>query len=377
MGDKTGIEWTDATWNPLAGCSLVSPGCTNCYAMGHAARLLDKPGSHYEGTTKRVIGKAVWTGKIGKAPDHIMAQPLRWKRPRMVFVNSMSDLFHEDVPDEWIDEVFAVMALCPQHTFQILTKRPERMREYTNDPNTISRIYDLVCDMVLLGEASVILIAPEIDETKAPPGTRVHLGKWPLPNVWLGVSVEDQRRANERIRYLLNTPAAVRFLSMEPLVGAVDLNQLTGVAVKDPDKVPLVAETCLYNVLDRPAILPAHDTAKIDWVIVGGESGHDARPMHPDWVRYTRDQCVTAGVPFFFKQWGEFHPAADHDPEKCKKEPVAIHISGVREYMPSEAFRVLATQEEGWAGMCKVGKGKSGRTLDGRTWDEMPGRWGK
>ena len=141
MADNTGIEWTDATWNPVVGCSIVSPGCTNCYAMQMAARIEKmQPESHYAGTTKRVNGNAVWTGKVALAPDHILTAPLRWKKPRRIFVNPMGDLFHESIPDAWIDRVFAVMALAPQHRFQLLTKRAKRMREYCSDPATPFRV---------------------------------------------------------------------------------------------------------------------------------------------------------------------------------------------------------------------------------------------
>ncbi|MFN7607968.1 MAG: DUF5131 family protein, partial [Ralstonia sp.] len=221
MTGKTSIEWTEQTWNPVAGCSLVSPGCTNCYAMSHAARLLDKPGSHYEGTTKRVNGKPVWTGKIGIAPDSILLAPLRRRKPAMYFVNSMADLFHEGVPEAVIDCVFAVMALSPQHTFQVLTKRAKRMREYMMgfgcDGSRRFNVFDAMCQVAdsssvrgVFKDGSSTILAPE----------------WPLPNVWLGVSAEDQARADERIPDLLATPAAVRFVSAEPLLGPIDFNRI-------------------------------------------------------------------------------------------------------------------------------------------------------
>lgn len=357
MSDKSAIEWTEATWNPLAGCSLVSPGCKNCYAMGVANRLLDKPGTHYEGTTQRVNGKAVWTGKVNKAPDAVLMQPLKWKRPRMVFVNSMSDLFHEDVPDAWIDEIFAVMLACPHHTFQILTKRPERMMEYCN---TLGKHHST--DRVSIAAKAL----GARTNGKISGFYKLVPGGWALPNVWLGVTVEDQRRAGERIRALLNTPAAVRFLSMEPLIDAVDLNNLFSPAKKDPDRVPLVAETCLYTVADRPAILPMHDQNKIDWVILGGESGPDARPMHPDWARFTRDQCNAAKVPFFFKQWGRWAPLL---PEHEGRRDWAIVDHGGGVDIPDDRW---PDETLGEVAMVAVGKKAAGRMLDGRTWDEMP-----
>lgn len=368
MGDKTGIEWTDATWNPLAGCSIVSPGCTNCYAMkmadrfegmieAHKAAHGGDPGpmAHYEGTTTRgpySNKPPVWTGKITRAPEGILYAPLRWKRPRMVFVNSMSDLFHEDVPDEWIDEIFAIMALCPHHTFQILTKRHKRMYDYFDKHFTRHKI-----------GAKAAAITGNYDGYFATCQNDICNMKFPLPNVWLGVSVEDHRRASERIPLLLQTPAAIRFLSMEPLVDAVDLNKLQNTAIKDKDNMPIVFETCLYTVKDRPAILPAHDTAKIDWVILGGESGPDARAMHPEWVRLVRDQCETAGVPFFFKQWGTWYPCGGWP---CAGEKTAMNIEGKIEKF-NDSF-----PPEGWIALEKTGKKKAGNMIDGRTWQQMP-----
>ena len=275
MADNTGIEWTDATWNPIVGCSIVSPGCTNCYAMKMAARIEKmQPESHYAGTTKRVNGNAVWTGKVALAPDHILTAPLRWKKPRRIFVNSMGDLFHESIPDEWIDKVFAVMALCPQHTFQVLTKRSKRMREHLDTRLRASFV-----------SAAALSMVPGNAVEKSPAWNM----KWPLPGVWLGVSAEDQARADERIPDLLAIPAAVRFVSAEPLLSALDL-------------VPYLSPHFQSESADFPKL------GELDWVIAGGESGPSARPMHPDWARSIRDQCQDARVPFFFKQWGEFAP---------------------------------------------------------------------
>lgn len=309
MADGSRIEWTEATWNPIVGCSLESPGCKNCYAMPMARRIeAMQPGSHYAGTTKVVNGKPVWTGKVALAPEHILTQPLRWRRPRRIFVNSMGDLFHEDVPDEWIDRVFAVMALAPQHTFQVLTKRSARMRAYlvawpmdSRQPDRITNLAHQIGWGVRGYEGSGGLTAR------------------PLPNVWLGVSTEDQRRADERVPDLLETPAAVRFVSAEPLLGPIDfegirrhnptgkpwINALRGLVTRG-DYLARSPGECSFNTSTRfPGELPT-----LDLVIVGGESGPNARPMHPDWVRYLRDRCTAAGVSFFFKQWGEWHTAA-------------------------------------------------------------------
>lgn len=226
MSDGTKISWTNETWNPIVGCSLASPGCTNCYAMNMAWRQehgFKTP--HYAGTTKKVNGNAVWTGKIAMAPDSTLTKPLKRRKPTMYFVNSMSDLFHEDVPDEWIDRVFAVMALCPQHTFQVLTKRADRMRNYLSSGRATAvgmAALELVCQSLAENEKS--RVGSGIILT----GDIAHLKDWPLPNVWLGVSAEDQRRADERIPVLLDTPAAVRFVSIEPQLEHIDLSPYLG-----------------------------------------------------------------------------------------------------------------------------------------------------
>lgn len=240
MSERSGIEWTEATWNPITGCTQVSPGCANCYAKTFAERFRGVQGHPYEmGFDLTLRAERV-------------TQPLEWRRSRLIFVNSMSDMFHEDVPEDFIAQVFDVMRRASWHRFQVLTKRAERLAE----------------------------LASQLP--------------WP-PNVWMGVSVENQRWTS-RVELLRRTPAQVKFLSCEPLLGPLELD-LTG----------------------------------IDWVIVGGESGHGARPMQLDWARSVRDQCLTAGVPFFFKQWGLYDEAGS-----------------------------------------RKGKKAAGRTLDGRTWNELP-----
>jgi protein gp37 len=284
VGDKSGIEWTEATWNPVTGCTKVSPACANCYI----ART----------PPFRMHGRQFVKGHIPlEFHENRLDQPLRWRKPRRIFVNSLSDLFHEDVPDLFIDRVFAVMALCRQHTFQVLTKRPARMRGYFDRPGKHADVaVEVFKRFTVLREAE--------RHSRAVP--------WPLPNVWLGVSVENQHFADERIPLLLQTPAAVRFLSCEPLLGPIDL-ALTRLRVCRNEDPPL------------------------DWVIAGGESGHGARPMYPEWARAIRDQCVAAGVPFFFKQWGEWRPVA----------PRSLNI-------------------------VQVGKKAAGRLLDGQEWNQMP-----
>ena len=341
---KTKIEWATHVWNPVVGCSIVSPGCTNCYAMAQAAHIqrLTKGNTHYAGTTREVNGHTVWTGKLQQAPDHIWTMPLTWKKPRRIFVNSMGDLFHESVPDAWIDRAFVVMALSPQHTFQILTKRAKRMREWVSEKWEANwgPIHD-ICERQGIE-------SPGISET------------WPLPNVWLGVSAEDQARADERIPDLLSTPAAIRFVSAEPLLGPIDF------------KPREYSEQCIRcgEGPDAPHNHPdGYRNRGLDWIIVGGESGPQARPMHPGWARSIRDQCAAAGVPFFFKQWGEWSATLGHftgnidfDPER-QEQPLRATQSQV---LLAHEIRPGRTLLE------RGGKKRAGRLLDGRTHDAMP-----
>lgn len=357
----TKIEWTGETWNPIVGCSIVSPGCTNCYAMRWAAARLDQQHGqfpHYRGTTNRVNGKAVWTGKVALAPERNLLKPLSWKKPRTIFVNSMGDLFHEDVPDEWIDRVFAVMALTPQHTFQVLTKRSARMWEYTNDQGVGRRIGLLMCDM-WEDAPGIVLLADQSDAPFAPPGTRVLLGQWPLRNCWLGVSAERQKEADERIPDLLAARAAVRFVSAEPLLGPIDLTRTVY-----HDAIGISMRGYLPN-REEPDDYHFH-SPKLDWVIVGGESGHDARPMHPDWARSIRDQCAAASVPFFFKQWGEWQPI-DH---AGKHINCCAHGTITRGGQFAPENGIADPPEKVFT--FKVGKKVAGRLLDGRTHNDMP-----
>lgn len=280
---ETSIEWTDAVWNPVRGCSIVSPGCHSCYAMRQAARF-DYPGGTYEGLTKPGPSGPQWSGKINLVEDKL-SEPLHWKKPRRVFVNSMSDLFHKDVPDEFIDRVFAVMALADHCTFQILTKRAERMAAYFAAKGLQDRVYE-----AMEREAEAADIADFLFDA------------WPLPNVWLGVSVENQKAADQRIPLLLQTPAAVRFLSCEPLLDRLEL--------------PWLWKNEHCPIHDRPRRIDDQlcPKAGIDWVIVGGESGPGARPCDVAWIRSIVQQCKAAGISCFVKQLGA-RPYIDHSPE--------------------------------------------------------------
>lgn len=287
MGGVTGIQWTDATWNPVRGCSRVSRGCVNCYAETMAARFAG-PGQPYEGT----IRDGRWSGVIRLVPE-ALALPLRWQKPRRIFVNSMSDLFHDGVPDEYIDRVFAVMWAAERHTFQVLTKRAERMRAYMTTPGLRQRW----------------ATAAAIETTG---GDRLHdriMQADMPPNVWLGVSVEDQRAAERRIPDLLATPAAVRFLSVEPLLGPVRL-----------DRVAEDEMGATYDALrggmsgGSPGDMGG---PRVDWVIVGGESGRNARYCNRGWIRKIVEQCEAAGTACFVKQLGSccVHERSYEEPE--------------------------------------------------------------
>ena len=265
MSDRSGIEWTDATWNPVTGCTKVSPGCDRCYAETFAERWRGVPGHHF--TTG--FDLTVRPGRL--------EQPLRWSRPRRVFVNSMSDLFHAGIDDDYIARVFAVMALADQHTYQLLTKRHARTRALLSDPGFRGMVERHADGPV----------------------------EWPLPNVWVGVSVEDQQRAELRVPVLLDTPAAVRWVSAEPLLGPVALDRLTLVRPRPPYG-PGVWLDSLAGYLHGTDDM----VTRLDWVVAGGESGAGARSMNPDWARALRDQCATADVPFLFKQWGGRTPKA-------------------------------------------------------------------
>jgi len=310
----TKIEWTNGVWNPVTGCSKVSQGCKNCYAEGIAKRFFATGYPPNDDGSLRTFTDV-------RCHEDRLDIPLRWKKTRRIFVNSMSDLFHPDVPFGFISKVFAVMGLCSQHTFQVLTKRPERMLEYVLQAKHRSPGFTEAS--VCMAHKVQGLTADQIASLQFTAGNT-----WPLPNVWLGVSVEDQKTADERIPLLLQTPAAVRWVSAEPLLGPIEFR----------------------GSWLNPTAQPANP---LGWVVVGGESGPGARPMHPDWARSLRDQCQAANVPFFFKQWGEW---------KQSDNPVESfnHNTGDFETITARvAFK-------------RVGKHTAGRLLDGREWNEYP-----
>lgn len=345
------IEWTQKTWNPIVGCSKVSGGCKNCYAIGMAWRLMHIGHSKekYAGTVEKTAnGQLNWTGKVNLSEKDLL-KPITWKNPQMIFVNSESDLFHESIPFEFIDKVFAVMALCTQHIFQVLTKRPARMVEYFSRFNYRERIMtqlDLIGDQHDLYDQCRNTI------------TSIRFAHEPVfPNVWLGVSVENQKTADERIPLLLKVPAAIRFLSCEPLLGPVDLTA-----------IPQTVSPGYFGDCLQPYHVPRCDKEipypKIDWCIVGGESGKDARPMHPEWSRSLRDQCQKAGVAFFFKQWGQW--------ENIEVMNGATHTLLVDGNLLDGIIWGEPGIYDNRAFMKRSGKKAAGRMLDNKEWNEMP-----
>ncbi len=275
MSTTTAIEWTDTTWNPTTGCDRISAGCDNCYALTLAKRLKAMGSAKYQ-----TDGDPRTSGPGFGLTIHesVLAAPLRWREPRRVFVDSMSDLFHARVPTWFVAQVWATMARTPQHTYQILTKRPERMHRVVGDET----------------DGGYRLLATVGDEAEA----LLFYDEWPLANVWLGTSIEDDAHT-ARADYLRSTSAAVRFLSLEPLLGP----------------------------------LPSLDLTGIDWVIAGGESGPNARPVDAGWVREIRDQASDAGVAFFFKQWGGRTPKAGGrllDGRTHDAYPITGHVGGAR-----------------------------------------------
>ena len=419
MADRSTIEWTDATWNPITGCSVVSPGCTNCYAMTLAGTRLRNHPSRAGLTTDTKAGP-VWNGDV-RFNEQWLLQPIQWARPRMIFVCAHGDLFHPAVPDAWIDRVFAVMAFVPQHVLQVLTKRSARARAYLSDDGTRKRVqaqcHDLGVDTT--GRRMSVAKAEEAEEFVALSTTQ-----WPLPNVWLGVSAEDQTRADERVPDLLATPAAVRWVSAEPLLGPIDftrLGSLTTIQSAFPARITeeksnrpsqgdgsvsgaqidaigsALSSILFFQTPDHmggfTAISP-RAWPSLDWIVVGGESGPGARPMHPQWARDIRDQCAAAGVAFHFKQWGSWKPISamsependslyrsnriahghesqeacdEHYGRSCIVPTTAIGYGGV---VGLDAFRVV--DGHGGMQMYQVGKARAGRLLDGVEHNGMP-----
>lgn len=285
MCRKTSIKLADATWNPVIGCSQVSEGCRNCYSERMAGRFCglydDGTPMKYSGIVNDVSRK--WTGRTER--QNTRFSPIAARKPQTICVCSMGDLFHESVSDDWIDEVFGTIATAHWHRYMILTKRPERMRQYFKGPNLLRRWHQHFEPLKKKHFA-------RREYPKRIPGMNTIDPKSPvIPHLALGVSIENQTTADERIPILLQTPAARRFVSAEPLLGEISLRGFDGKTY-------------------RPWLDSLAWPINISLVIVGGETGPNSRPMHPDWARSMRDQCAAAGVPFMFKQWGEYDKCA-------------------------------------------------------------------
>lgn len=305
---NTTIEWTNKTWNPTRGCSRVSEGCRFCYAERQAARNLPGLNSPTTGKPFAIMTDSGprWTGKV-ELIESKLYEPLHWRKPQRIFVNSMSDLWHEALATEDQADIYGIMAMAHWHDFQVLTKRPQNRLAQFSDPTFAREVESRARDYISKTE-----------------GVASWRFEWPLPNVWEGVSIEDQPTADERIPLLLQTSAAIRFVSYEPALGPVNFGRYAG-----------------------------GFGLSLDWIIAGGESGPHARPPHPDWFRSVRDQCEVACVPFFFKQWGDWFTCTDgmvlRDPPQF-----VIGTSGVI------------------AMSYKIGKKLAGAILDGREWREFP-----
>jgi protein gp37 len=361
MGDKSKIEWTDASWNPTTGCQKVSEGCRNCYAINTANRLsnIELTSEAYKGTVRTLSdGSHDWTGTLNVLEDRLDI-PLKWKRPRRVFVNSMSDLFHESVPFEFIDKVFAVMALCPQHTFQILTKRPDRMFTYirahadgeTGMGKEMSKIYTevygsgkkrgKVADTI--DDYLFSLVGGTMDEFK---GT--------LPNVWLGGSAEDQSTFDDRADWILSIAGLGwhTWFSLEPLLGPIELD---GYIPKPKDWKWYPVE-CRHGH-DACPTCDNNPERGLEWIVVGGESGQGARPMHPDWALSLRDHCSRSNVAFFFKQYGEYLPVPEFPDERICVGCGCTEYNACINNDTGEACHWLSDEED----RCSACKGKPTR----------------
>lgn len=305
---KTKIEWAQASWNPITGCTPISEGCNHCYAQRMAIRLRGRYGYPEDGPFR-----------VTAHPDKL-DEPTGWLQPKIIFVCSMGDLFHPDVKDEWISSIFETMFWNTHHRFLVLTKRPERMLEIVRRIEAGS-----ACRYLYGDESGAELMCRPFDTE--------------FSNVWLGVTAENQRRADERIHVLLEIPAARRFVSIEPMLGPVDLSQWLG------------------------------RSGGLDWVICGGETGPGARPVHPDWVRSLRDQCQMAGVPFFFKSWGDWRAFETID-DPIGNGWVGGCYNGDVFYPGLANIDCKGSSKK--INMFRVGKKAAGRILDGRTWDDEP-----
>jgi protein gp37 len=344
-------QWYDETWNPTVGCSACSPGCDHCTALRattQLARMGGRTGPGYAGLTGLDATGPVWTGEI-RVREDLLTWPLYRSKPRRILVDPLSDLFHENLAYTTIDKLHAVMTVAHWHLFLLLSKRAERMASYYSDPETPRRI---ALEIAALSAALLPSPAPQRITGRGAASRRLWAGGlsrvrygtadgpiglegWPLPNLWPGVSVEDEDRM-ARLRHLVEMPATLRWACFEPLLGPV---QTEAVPVGDAWFDALSGGHYRLDGRGRAVVIAGPPWPPVDWIVVGGEIGAAARPMQPDWARAVRDRCIAAGVPFFFKQWGEWAPA---------------------------------TGDEAGRRMVRIGRRAAGRLLDGRSWSELP-----
>jgi protein gp37 len=377
MSADTKIEWASKSWNPMLGCDRVSPACDSCYAIGQARIRESNPhprvAAAFAGVVHRTDHGLDWTGQVNLLPERL-GQPLGWKKPERIFVNSLSDLFHKDVPHDFIVKVFAIMALSPHHTYLILTKRHARMRSVLQD---ISK-RGLMAGIEFRSAMAWAVSKANPDRIPGLPDDAEHRvyfdTPWPLPNVHLGVSVENQQWANARIPALLDTPAAVRWISAEPLLGPI---RLSAAWVNMPATARPVELADLLGIG-----LPN----RLDWVVTGGETGAKARPSHPDWFRSLRDQCTASDVAFFFKQWGDWGPEPALDDEGrivrgrrgqgwALANDGTLYAPGDLSYPDGPRRPEAVRANHGRAhlvGTYRVGKKTAGRELDDREHNALP-----
>lgn len=387
MGD-TSIEWATKTWGIVLGCKRVSEGCLNCYAISTAWRWAHSPNAKvralYEGLTAHPEGERVdWTGVVRPIPGRL-PDPFGWRDPERVFVNSQSDLFHPAVPVDFIAHAFAVMALTPRHTYQILTKRPDIMLKMLAAPSFSARVAD-AAHLIAYGESLTLTRAARTAaaaayaewEPAAPGAVTTRRMPWPLPNVWLGTSAEDQDTADDRIPKIVDPrlPATVRWVSLEPLLGPINLDR-PRCDTHDRDEIAVDAngqEWCGECAADgwTGEMSFGHWLDPLNgglgWVVAGGESGPSARPAHPQWFRDIRDQCADAGVPFVFKQWGNYAPTSQYG--ESLMSDLVVNPDGTS--VARKDVDLSAVQR--WPALMRRGSKKAnGRLLDGRTHDDYP-----